>query len=698
MSVPQKCFFYNLKQSIDEPSKPFSAAALDSISGTFDDSLLPDSTATTVETLKELSPGPVMPFYDPDVPLYSCTTLRKTIAPVLEWFPFNPADNKRLCNASPSDEPIAVGHERLLFQVHHLSSLRPTYWSIAYATKVCHVRWVFSDTLTPIDPVWDDAIFPHFMNFRNNALNYKEILEKSLEDPAHMRVIAQRLDLKQAGRNLKLDLLFSPENSWVYIFKANGNYICAKNTASSLLHGAFPRGVIAILKPFDFKEYKSLYNVPDRPTDDAEYTPRPINNLILVFHGIGQKLSSSYTRINFVYAIDKLRVEIQQACDSKDVYQHFPGGERDSVRSLVLAVNWRTAFNPCDSVNVDSITVPSIIPIRRAFNDALLDIPLYMSENRKPQMLAAAANEANRIYALVKKHHPLIETSGRVSLVGHSLGSLIASDLLTNQPSILNESTIETAPLKFQTHSYFTTGSMLGVFLVLKGQHLVPRKEFDDECRANGLNPDEAEERPFGCFAVRNFYNIVHQSDLLSFMVNATVKGAQDPEVGNLTGNSGLVLEIDQLPQVSAAAVTAALEISHPAFPTLKESSSRLFINRFFIAQLAKLTKESNKKEIEAEDIAGHQETDELPLCIHNLLERFKNLNENGQIDWKIPQPPSYMPSHYLKMFTAHFDYWSNREVARFLAIECGRSPGPENCVPEHKVKWTFTSKRGESA
>lgn len=698
MSVPQKCFFYNLKQSIDEPSKPFSAAALDSTSCTFDDSLSPDSTASSVDSLKNLSAGPVVPFCDPEVPLYSCTTLRKTIAPVVEWMPFNPADNKRLSHASPSDDPIAVGHERLLFQVHHLSSLRPTYWSIAYATKVCSVRWVFSDTLTPIDPVWDEAIFPHFMNSRNNSEAFRETLEKSLDDAAHMRVIAQRLNLKQAGKDLKVDLLFSPENSWVYMFKADSSYVCTKNTANALLHGVIPRGVIAILKPFDYGEYKRFYSVPDRPTDDADYIPLPVNNLILVFHGVGQKLSSSYTRINFVYAIDKLRVEIQQACESKEVYKHFPGGGKDSVRSLVLAVNWRTAFNSSDSFNVDAITVPTIVPIRRAFSDALLDIPLYMSENRKPQMLAAAANEANRIYALVKKYHPLIEKSGRVSLVGHSLGSLIAADLLTNQPSILNENTIQAAPFKFQTYNFFTTGSMLGVFMVLKGQHLVPRKEFDDEHLAKGLNPDNSEDRPFGCFAVRNFYNIVHQSDLLSFMVNATVKGAQVPEVANLTGDTGLALEIDQLPESSAAVAAVVPEIPPQESPDLKESSSRLSISRFFSSQLAKLTKESNEKEVSAEDVASLTKADEAPEYIRDLLERFKNLNENGQIDWKIPQPPSYIPSHYLKMFTAHFDYWSNKEIARFLAIECGRLPGSENCLPEHKVKWKFKIKREEMA
>ena len=700
--LPTRWFFYNLRQSIDDPYKAFSAAVLDSTTSRVEvgepgvhvpPGSLPETTESRTTATEPDSNASHGGWDCKTLPLFSRSTIRRTISPLTEWTAFSPSDTARLnqAKAASSPDPVAVGHERLLFEVHEFSRLRPIYWQIAYSTMVTGAHWVFSDTLTPIDPEWDAAIVPHFQNFVANLDAYRETLEQAQSaDPTVMDAITQRVVVQQMGHPLSLELLFSPLNNSVYVFKAQSGYTATKQAASCMLTGTTPRGVICVLRAFDFADYKQLYSLPDRPNDDPEYEPLPVNNLIMVFHGVGQKLSNSYTRVNFVYAIDKLRVEILKATDTPEVYSHFPQDGEDpkkNVRNLVLAVNWRSAFDAEQIPDLSDITVPSLPMLRQGFNDALLDIPLYMSENRRPAMLKAAAGEANRLYDLVVKHHPSFIKHGRTHLVGHSLGALITGDLLTHQPTQLDASTIADAPLKFQTFNYFTTGSMLGVFLRLKGQTIVPREEYLREC-VESERKDDPQTRPLGCFAVRNLYNISNQLDLLSFLLNCTVRGGDAPAVGGLSGPAGLRLEADELPTPSPDKAKAEEEAeekektpeenSSPSPPRSRSFSS---LGKFFSRFKSEVT-ETTEEIVDPQDY---------PPEVTSLLKRMQTLNDNGQLDFKLPQlSSSYLPSHLLKLFTAHFDYWSNKEIARFLAIECGRVPGPEHTLPAHRAKWTL--------
>lgn len=765
--LPQPWYFYNLKQSIDEPHKSFSEAALDSISGKFGQS--PTSKEQpSQEELTKLEREEAEK--SSDVPLYSQATLRRTISPVTQWIPFNPGDAKRILEEAQKDptKPVAVGHQRMMFEVVEEKVLKPIYWPISYTTKVAKCHWVFSYTLTPINPAWDSSIVPLFQNFLENIETYNDVLASAKKDANHMKAIVQRLNLMQTGKELKVDVLFSPRNSNVYLFKADSSYVCSKSTADALLNGTMPRGILAVLEPFKFAEYKRLYSLPDRPSDDPNYIPLPINNLIMVFHGVGQKLSDQYSRINFVYAIDKLRVEVEEANEAPDVNKHFPGGNGDSVRTLVLPVNWRSAFNNKSKVDVSSIIVPNLGPLRQSFSDAMLDIPLYMSENRRPDMLAAAASEANRLYSLVLAHHPTFAENGRTHLIGHSLGSLITADLLTHQPSYLDHESIKDAPFKFQTTNYFTTGSMLGVFMMLKGEHLRSHQAFDAEFGGAGTSGKEV-NRPFGCFAVDNLYNIINQNDLLSFLVNGTVIGAKSENAQKLVGKDGRPLEADELPSVpiapssslfsSATAVVSKntsssnekspspkpkdnsdamdsepVEISvrpvrantapsSSSAPGEQNSSSaddadndadktdsenpstRLIKNtsgdtnghsrssslgRFWTYSFFNYQKGDQEKEESDQVEREPTPPPEIPQDVKDFQHELGLINENGQIDWLIPQVLGYIPSQYLKMFTAHFDYWSNKELARFLAIECGRKLGAENTLSEHRAKWSY--------
>src|SRR4051812_35011458 len=64
---------------------------------------------------------------------------------------------------------------------------------------------------------------------------------------------------------------------------------------------------------------------------------------------------------------------------------------------------------------------------------------LYMTPKYRKLMLRTVTEEVNRVYNLFIERNPKFkEKGGKVSIYGHSLGSLIAFDVLCHQPPLFN--------------------------------------------------------------------------------------------------------------------------------------------------------------------------------------------------------------------------------------------------------------------
>ena len=102
----------------------------------------------------------------------------------------------------------------------------------------------------------------------------------------------------------------------------------------------------------------------------------------------------------------------------------------------------------------------------------MLDIPYYLSHH-KPKMIQAVIREANRVYRLWCKNNPGFERYGKVHLIAHSLGSVMALDILSKQPTQLPKEIDLTSELindknfDFDTKNIFMCGSPAGFFLLL---------------------------------------------------------------------------------------------------------------------------------------------------------------------------------------------------------------------------------------
>ena len=95
----------------------------------------------------------------------------------------------------------------------------------------------------------------------------------------------------------------------------------------------------------------------------------------------------------------------------------------------------------------------------------------------------------NRIYNLFCERNPTF--NGRVSLIGHSLGSVICFDILCRQPLDRNipvpkEFNLDPRlKLPFDVHGFFAVGSPIGLFQMLKGRNIAPRSVMERKVIVN---------------------------------------------------------------------------------------------------------------------------------------------------------------------------------------------------------------------
>ncbi|KAM9360238.1 triacylglycerol hydrolase DDHD2 [Symphorus nematophorus] len=157
--------------------------------------------------------------------------------------------------------------------------------------------------------------------------------------------------------------------------------------------------------------------------------PEKVDHLVFMVHGIGPACDLRFRSI--IQCVNDFRSASLSLLTS-----HYKRAQQDGKIGRVefLPVNWHSALHG-DATGVDEdiqrITLPSISRLRHFTNDTLLDLFFYNSPTYCQTIVDTVASEINRLHALFKQRHP--EFKGAVSVVGHSLGSLILFDLLTNQ-------------------------------------------------------------------------------------------------------------------------------------------------------------------------------------------------------------------------------------------------------------------------
>ena len=154
----------------------------------------------------------------------------------------------------------------------------------------------------------------------------------------------------------------------------------------------------------------------------------------------------------------------------------------------------------------------SIPTVRTFVNKVLLDIPFYFSKHHD-MMERSVLLEMNRLYRLFVQRNPDFERQGgRVSILGHSLGSMLAADILKDQPTQVPP-LCETAThdihntsrhLLFNVRHFFCIGSPLPLLFYMNGARLVARRRSAEDYE--DATSDQVGQ--MGCLAVESIYNV----------------------------------------------------------------------------------------------------------------------------------------------------------------------------------------------
>lgn len=157
--------------------------------------------------------------------------------------------------------------------------------------------------------------------------------------------------------------------------------------------------------------------------------PEKVDHLVFMVHGIGPACDLRFRSI--IQCVNDFR-----SASLSLLASHYKRAQQDGQIGRVefLPVNWHSALHG-DATGVDEdiqrITLPSISRLRHFTNDTLLDLFFYNSPTYCQTIVDTVASEINKLHTLFKQRHS--EFNGAISVVGHSLGSLILFDLLTNQ-------------------------------------------------------------------------------------------------------------------------------------------------------------------------------------------------------------------------------------------------------------------------
>lgn len=438
-----------------------------------------------------------------------------------------------------------------------------------------------------------------------------------------------------------------------------------------------------------------------------------ITDLILVIHGIGQKLSERVESFHFTHSINSFRRSMNMELRDPAVVPHL---REPSKGMMVLPINWRTGLsfeegrgtNPAKKRNnytLENITLPTIPAVRNLIGDVMLDIPYYLSHTHKHKMIDAVVREANRVYGLWKMYNPgWEEKGGRVHLIAHSLGSAIALDVLSRQPTYIADWRREQEQIgkadagvvskkgcygcsgrgrkdsynplhgekwtsnatdhnffDFDTANLYCAGSPAGFFLLLNHSMLLPRRGRRKPDAPPSFESDQnvfGEPGSYGCLAVDNIYNLMHYSDPICYRLNPTVdaKYADNLKIQPIPTATSTIFESigstirSVLPGASISNPSSALPgdaLLSPAAPNLARLPSTI--------------------ELETHDFSREELAEK----------RMYMLNDNGTMDWYVGNSGGWvLENQYVNMLGAHSSYWESKDFIRFVVVESGRRPG----------------------
>ncbi|XP_057457051.1 phospholipase SGR2 isoform X2 [Lotus japonicus] len=153
----------------------------------------------------------------------------------------------------------------------------------------------------------------------------------------------------------------------------------------------------------------------------------PVQHLVFMVHGIGQRLEKS----NLVDDVGNFRHITASLAE-----QHLTPYQRGTQRVLFIPCQWRKGLKLSGETAVEKITLDGVRGLRTTLSATVHDVLYYMSPIYCQDIIDSVSNQLNRLYSRFLKRNPGYD--GKVSLYGHSLGSVLSYDILCHQDHLLS--------------------------------------------------------------------------------------------------------------------------------------------------------------------------------------------------------------------------------------------------------------------
>ncbi|CAN6475512.1 unnamed protein product [Victoria cruziana] len=148
----------------------------------------------------------------------------------------------------------------------------------------------------------------------------------------------------------------------------------------------------------------------------------PVGHLVFMVHGIGQRLEKA----NLVDDVATFRQITARLAE-----RHISSYQRSTQRVLFIPCQWRRGLKLDGESAVEKITLDGVRGLRMTLSATVHDVLYYMSPIYCQAIINSVSNQLNKLYAKFIKRNP--GYSGKVSIYGHSLGSVLSYDILCHQ-------------------------------------------------------------------------------------------------------------------------------------------------------------------------------------------------------------------------------------------------------------------------
>lgn len=459
-------------------------------------------------------------------------------------------------------------------------------------------------------------------------------------------------------------------------------------------------------------QFDNSDRVSRRSISEDEYGD-DIDHLVLIVHGIGEMLQSAVPLFglnipNLSSIIDccgflrKNHAEVQNARFS----QMYPTAESTSRASTgrveYLPIEWHEAFSivsqrmsPADpgepaasseggqlvrssgrssQVMMKDISLRTIPQMRSFANDTLMDVLYFMSIEHHDIIVDIVTKEMN---VVVQKFRALTGFHGRVSIIGHSLGSIITWDILEHQfqagssgstgggaredneytedldsgspivdqmPEALNPSSfsLQTSrfqypKLRFDVDNAFMLGSPIAVFLMVRNQR----------------KPLNADFSLSGCHRV---FNIFHPYDPVAYRIEPLIdpRNAEfEPKIMT-HWNGGFRVQY-QTKRLWRRLVQTTMKTQQNLIQSLEAG----FAGMGLLDSTGEGCEEDNESQPNTPMNGGDRSTGRVVTG---------KLNQGRRVDYMLQEKEIEAANEYVAAFAAHSGYWIEKDLSLFIA------------------------------